>query len=179
MPVWRANKEFLMFTRQRNRSGTRPRQAQRACHLSLEALEDRCLLTGDMVLRWNEVMISALRTAGQSGVIATRTGAIVQAAVYEAVNAIDQTHTPYLVTIPAPTWASQEAAAAQAAHDTLVGLFPTQATVLGLQLRASLQGIKNGEPKTWGISVGPCRRSDHAGRAPPRPLGLGGPLHPG
>ncbi len=143
-----------MLTRQRRYSGDRSRRAQRACHLRLETLEDRCLLSVDMVLRWNQVMIATLGTAGQSGVIATRSGAIVQAAVYEAVNAIDQTHTPYLVNIPAPTWASQEAAAAQAAHDTLVGLFPAQATVLGLQLRASLQGIQNGAPKTWGISVG-------------------------
>src|SRR5262249_48335472 len=77
-----------------------------------------------------------------------------QAAVYEAVNAIDQTHTPYLVDIPAPPWASQEAAAAQAAHDALVGLFPAQAPVLDLQLLASLQGIPDGEAKTWGIRVG-------------------------
>src|SRR5262249_32178942 len=85
---------------------------------------------------------------------ASRTGAVVQAAVYEAVNAIDRTHTPYLVEIPAPRWASQEAAAAQAAHDALVGLFPAQAGVLDLQLRASLQGITDGPAKTWGVRVG-------------------------
>lgn len=130
---------------------SRPRQAYR---LAIEALEDRCLLSGDMVLRWNDVMLGAIRTAGQSPLVATRTGAIVQAAVYEAVNAIDQTHTPYLVNIPAPSTASQGAATAQAAHDTLVSIFPTQATALGLQLRASLQGIENGEAKTWGIRVG-------------------------
>src|SRR5262249_27111234 len=50
--------------------------------------------------------------------------------------------------------ASEEAAAAQAAHDALVGLYPAQTPPLDLQLRASLQGIADGEPKTWGIRVG-------------------------
>ena len=50
--------------------------------------------------------------------------------------------------------ASKEAAAAQAAHDALVGLFPAQAPVLGLQLLASLQGIPDGPAKTQGVQVG-------------------------
>jgi membrane-associated phospholipid phosphatase len=124
------------------------------CRPTLEALEDRCLLSGDMVLRWNQAMLAAVRTAGLATPAATRTAAIVQAAVYEAVNSIDGSYTPYLVDIPAPAWASKEAAAAEAAHDALVGLFPTQAPVLDLELLASLQGIEDGEAKTWGVSVG-------------------------
>jgi membrane-associated phospholipid phosphatase len=107
-----------------------------------------------MVLRWNEALWTAVRIAGVAPVFATRAAAITQAAVYEAVNSIDQSHTPYLVNIPAPSWASEEAAAAEAAHDALVGLFPNQATVLDLELRASLQGIADGEAKAWGIQVG-------------------------
>jgi hypothetical protein len=107
-----------------------------------------------MVLRWNEAMLAAVRTAGLTTPTATRTAAIVQAAVYEAVNAIDGSYTPYLVDIPAPPWASEDAAAAQAAHDALVGLFPAQQTVLDLELKASLQGIPDGDPKAWGVKVG-------------------------
>src|SRR5262249_2673001 len=40
------------------------------------------------------------------------------------------------------------------AHDALVGLFPAQKLVLDLQLKASLQGIDDGDAKSWGISVG-------------------------
>src|SRR5262245_48959722 len=157
----RPTKESVMFTKLWRRTASRTHQAlpdrrlrKPACRLRLEPLEDRCLLSGDMVLRWNEVMLAAVRVAGQSPPVASRTGAIVQAAVYEAVNAIDQTHTPYLVNIPAPPWVSQEAAAAQASHDALVGLYPAQPPALDLQLRASLQGIADGAAKTWGISVG-------------------------
>ena len=77
-----------------------------------------------------------------------------QAAVYDAVNSIDQSYTPYLAMIPAPAGASLEAAAAQAAHDALVGLFPSQASVLDLELKGALQGIKDDDAKSAGILVG-------------------------
>src|SRR5437763_13525227 len=107
-----------------------------------------------MVLRWNQDLWAAVRTAGKALVVASRTMAMVQGAVYDAVNSIDGTHTPYLADIPAPSSANMEAAAAVAAHDTLVGLFPTQASVLDLELKGSLQLIDNGDAKTAGIQVG-------------------------
>jgi hypothetical protein len=120
----------------------------------VEALEGRLVLSSDMVLRWNDALLAALRTAGQSPTPSTRYMAIVQAAVYDAVNSIDQSYTPYLAAIPAPPGADESAAAAQAAHDALVGLFPTQATTLDLELKASLQGIPDSDAKTAGIQVG-------------------------
>jgi membrane-associated phospholipid phosphatase len=125
-----------------------------ACRLTLEALEDRLLLSGDMVLRWNDILWASLQTANPRAPFASRIAAIVQAAVYDAVNSIDATHTPYLVAIPAPSGASEDAAAATAAHDTLVAFFPDQVTNLDLQLQASLQGIPDGDSKTAGIQVG-------------------------
>jgi membrane-associated phospholipid phosphatase len=107
-----------------------------------------------MVLRWNNVLLAAITTAGQSPVVATRTVAIVQVAVYDAVNSIDQSYTPYLAAIPAPAGAYESAAAGQAAHDALVALFPAQSTVLDLELLASLQEIPDGDAKTTGIQVG-------------------------
>jgi membrane-associated phospholipid phosphatase len=120
----------------------------------VEPLEGRLLLSGDMVLRWNDALLAALRTAGQSTTPTARFAAIVQAAVYDAVNSIDGTYTPYLAAIPAPPGASEDAAVAQAAHDALVGLFPTQATTLDLELKASLETIPDGDAKTAGIQVG-------------------------
>src|SRR5438132_3869820 len=129
-----------------------------ACRLGVELLEGRLLLSGDMVLRWNAIMLGSLRAAFASSGLdfrpLTRAAAIVQAAVYDAVNSIDQSYTPYLALIPAPAGASEDAAAAQAAHDALVGLFPAQAGVLDLDLKASLQTIVDGDAKTAGILVG-------------------------
>jgi hypothetical protein len=110
-----------------------------------------------MVLRWNGIMLAAIRAAQATGLDfrpLTRAAAIAQAAVYDAVNSIDQSYTPYLALIPAPAGASEDAAAAEAAHDALVGLFPAQASVLDLQLKASLQEINDGDAKMAGIMVG-------------------------
>jgi membrane-associated phospholipid phosphatase len=107
-----------------------------------------------MVLRWNEIVFSAVIGAGQSPLAASRTVAMVQAAVYDAVNSIDGSYTPYLAAIPVSTGADESAATAQAAHDVLVGIFPAQSTVLDLELQASLQEIAGGDLKTSGIQVG-------------------------
>ena len=54
--------------------------------------------------------------------------AIVQAAVHDAVQAIDRRFEPYHVEIPGAS-GSPEAAAAKAAHDVLVNILPGQAAV--------------------------------------------------
>jgi hypothetical protein len=150
-----------MFTQLWSRSGTPIRPGLRnqvprkpVCRLNVETLENRLVLSGDMVLRWNEALFATVQAASPPNPVAARAAAIVQAAVYEAVNSIDGSYSHYLVDIPAPRWASKEAAAAEAAHDALVDLFPSQAPVLDLELLASLQGIQPGDAKTWGISVG-------------------------
>jgi membrane-associated phospholipid phosphatase len=126
-----------------------------ACRLRVEALEDRFVLSGDMVLRWNQILMATMQTAALGNpAVNSRILAIVQAAVYDAVNSIDGTHTPYLAAIPAPAGASEEAAAAQAAHDALLALYPTQSSLLDLALKASLQTINDGDAKTAGLQVG-------------------------
>jgi hypothetical protein len=83
------------------------------------------------VLDWNKHALDALAnppTAGTPGAGLTPPVqavhmAIVQGAVYDAVNAIDGGYEPYLEGLPsAPASASEAAAAATAAHDVLVAL---------------------------------------------------------
>ena len=82
------------------------------------------------VVQWNRTLLSIVRTAGAQPVTIhpTRSFAITHAAIYDAVNAIDGTHRPYLIRLVASRSASQEAAAAAAAHEVLVKLYP-QATL--------------------------------------------------
>jgi membrane-associated phospholipid phosphatase len=85
----------------------------------------------------------------------TRNFAIMHAAVYDAVNAIDATHQPYLVRVEQVSrHASQAAAAATAAHETLVTLYPTFQTTLDQQYDQSLAQIPDGVGKSTGIGVG-------------------------
>ena len=68
--------------------------------------------------------------------------AIVHIAIFETVNAIAGGHKSYLGLRPAQPDTSMNAAIAQAAHDTLVALFPSQADRLDEELVAGLDGIR-------------------------------------
>src|SRR5205085_1095421 len=80
--------------------------------------------------------------------------AIVQSAVYDAVNSIDQTYTSYLTELPVPAFTSMDAAIAQAAHDTLAALFTTQKAAFDKALADDLAAIPAGQSKQDGINLG-------------------------
>src|SRR5260370_1865629 len=100
------------------------------------------------VTQWNKTLLVIVRTPGAqpATIHSTRSFAIMHAAIYDAVNAIDRKHKPYLVTSPevSPN-ASQEAAAAAAAHEVLVALYPTFKPSLDAALQQSLAQIADGK----------------------------------
>lgn len=106
----------------------------------------------DEVTDWNTIMQSTV-AAGNANAQA-RAAAIVQLAVYEAVNAIVGENQPYLGAVEAPAWASSEAAAVAAAHKTLVAQFSANAAGLDLLRASSLASIPDGPAKDAGIQVG-------------------------
>jgi len=85
--------------------------------------------------------------------------AYTQAAVYDAVVAIEGRYQPYGFSLLAPAGASPDAAVAEAAHDVLSyyltpWLTAAQVAQLDGWLSASLGSIPDGQAKTDGISVG-------------------------
>ena len=109
----------------------------------------------DVILQWNRVLMETVRTPGQqpATIMPVRSYAIMHAAMFDAVNSIDGSHTPYLIDVPGSPNASIEAAAAQAAHDVLVGLYPTRVAIFDAELAVSLQGIEENRAQQ-GIRVG-------------------------
>ena len=109
----------------------------------------------DVIVRWNRVLRETVSTPGQhpATIMPVRSYAMVHAAMFDAVNSIDGTHTAYLVDVPGSQNASIDAAAAQAAHDVLVSLYPTRASVFAGELAASLEGIDSNRAQQ-GIRVG-------------------------
>src|SRR6516164_921753 len=107
------------------------------------------------VIQWNRTLLVIVRTpnAQPATVHPTRSFAIMHAAIYDAVNAIDGTHKPYLVRRSASHFASQEAAAAAAAHEVLVTLYPKFQTQLNAQFQHALAQLPSaGEAE--GVSIG-------------------------
>jgi hypothetical protein len=111
----------------------------------------------NQVLQWNRTLLTIVRTKGAqpAPIHPTRSFAMMHAAIYDAVNAIDGTHKPYLVhiTTASPT-ASQDAAAAQSAHDVLVSLYPNFRRALDSQLKQALAQIPDGTDKDDGVTIG-------------------------
>src|SRR5262249_28378186 len=145
LPQTTCEKEPVMFTRLWHRPGTRDRRTSarhnrngRACRPSLEPLEDRCLMAGNVVLDWNAAALAATAQAGNPPPVPPRPMARVPAAVPAAVTAIEQPHEPYAVPRQGPKDASPEAAAAAAAHRTLVGLYPDRWADFDARLADSL-----------------------------------------
>src|SRR5688572_32494746 len=84
----------------------------------------------DEVTDWHEHMLGALTTAGVNPVVSGRDAALVSAAVFDAVNGIENRYEPIHVPAEAPPGASKPAAAVQAAYVILVTRFPAQAASL-------------------------------------------------
>jgi hypothetical protein len=92
----------------------------------------------NVVIDWNQTMLSTFQAAAVPPPVANRLGAIVQSAVFDAVNGIENRYTPVHVQPGAPAEADPHAAAAGAAYETLIDLFPSQTTALKAALTASL-----------------------------------------
>jgi membrane-associated phospholipid phosphatase len=108
----------------------------------------------DVVLDWNAIAVKTAVTNGQNPFAQARYGAIVQLAVFEAVNSITGDYQPYLGTISAPAGASADAAAIEAAYRVLSTYFPASATALDMARATSLGAIPDGQAKTDGLAVG-------------------------
>src|SRR5438034_4603119 len=130
---------------------------------ALVALVSPTVAHADAVTDWNMIASNAIVvTAGQPPPVSALSFAMVQAAVYDAVNAIDRTHQPYPSEPPSNPTDSKEAAAATAAFRVLVGfpdlsgLFPAQLPTLQPLYDAYIAGLPDNPPgsKAAGITIG-------------------------
>jgi hypothetical protein len=120
--------------------------------------------SGDVIRTWNEVAFQTARTKSLSDAKAARLYAMINIAMYDAVNGIESKFTlidrDHALVPPtgAPPFGHPIAAAAAAAHAVLVGLFLDQAPVYNAQLAADLAGLspapKVAAGQSWGVNVG-------------------------
>jgi hypothetical protein len=85
---------------------------------------------------------------------AARAMAIVHLAIFEVVNAVEGDDRSYIGLRHAKLGTSLQAGVAQAAHDTLASLFPSQAASFDTILAEDLDEIPEGHLKTNGIALG-------------------------
>ncbi len=108
----------------------------------------------DSVTDWNQTAIRSTEIAGAPVPVQTRVMAIVHAAIFDAVNAIERKYTTYAVEVTAPAGASAEAAADAAGHGVLERLYPQQQASLDAALTMSLARIPDDAARADGLKLG-------------------------
>ena len=119
----------------------------------------------DSVTDWDQIAAAALQSPGTATPPGAGQGApsiahlaMVHAAVYDAVNAIDGGHEPYVSSPAAEPWFSQDAAVAAAARYVLVngglGIPAARLDAINTAYQAALDAIAPGPAKAGGIATG-------------------------
>jgi hypothetical protein len=119
--------------------------------------------TANEVLTWNETAVKAATAGGQNPLQVTRTLAMVQGAVHDALNAINRRYAAYYFEGPGEDGAAPDAAVAAAAHTVLVGVVPSFGTpaqkvaahaMVEDAYMASLGRMSEGAARAKGVEVG-------------------------
>ena len=148
------------------------------------------LAVANEVVQWNETTMKVIEANGQAAVVSTRTLAMVQGAVHDALNAINRKYDAYYFEGPADPAASPDAAVAAAAHTVLVGIvnsFGTPAQkVAALALAeqayaASMARVTASPARNQGVAAGRAagaamlalRKDDGVSRDAPYTPGMG------
>lgn len=133
----------------------------------------------EVVIEWNQLLQATIPTG--ITIASPRYYAMLHVAMFDAINAIDGSYSPFRVNIDVPIGASADAAAAQAGHDILVALIPASQETYDAALAARLATLPAG-PANQGVRVGQTvarriilwRRTD--GSNAPRPTYVLPPL---
>ena len=107
----------------------------------------------DPVLRWNQAILDAVQFDASTPLFTSRAMALVHAAIYDAVSAIEGTP-GYSVSLAAPTGISLEAAVSGAAHRVLSYLYPAQQALFNTVRTAALGQVPDGAAETGGVAFG-------------------------
>jgi hypothetical protein len=157
-----------------------------------------CLLTlvpfamanANEVVQWNDTTMKAIVANGQNNIVSTRTLAMVQGAVHDALNAINRRYDAYYFEGPGDAAASPDAAVAAAAHTVLVAIVgasgtPAQrAAALALvdqAYAASMTRVTDAPARNKGVAIGRAagaamcalRKDDGAARDAPYIAAMG------
>jgi hypothetical protein len=116
-----------------------------------------------VAVEWNQALVQALTVENTPPPTAMRAGAIVQVSVFDAVDGLSSQYLAYHLPGTAPRGASAPAAAAGAAHQALVTLFPAEQTGFDALLASDLTRLRDdaGDSEhdavrrgvAWGVSV--------------------------
>src|SRR5262249_47266578 len=107
----------------------------------------------NVIVDWDSKAVDVIARATPAP-LSQREAALVNIAMFDTVNAIDQRYRPYLVTLTAAPSTAREAAAATAAATMLTVLHPEASGDIKVMLTSYLAAIPDSEEKTEGTKLG-------------------------
>jgi hypothetical protein len=115
-------------------------------------------VSANVITDWDEKAVAVVTPmsslGGTSPYMAVRMMGMVRAAMFEAVNSIEQRYRPYLVQLPADPKTSKEAAAATSAAKILATIDTKTAGEMKTALATYLAPLPDGPAKSDGIALG-------------------------
>jgi hypothetical protein len=135
------------FTAQATDAAGNTSSFQRVLHRTNDASQQ------DPVLRWVQAALNAVQLDATAPPIASRGLAMMSAAVYDAVNAVEG-KPGYYVTMSAPAGTAADAAVSGAASTMLAYLFPGQQAGIDQNLTLALSQVPDGQSKIDGLALG-------------------------
>lgn len=113
-----------------------------------------CVARADVIMDWNGKADAIAAEKQVPPVPHSRALSMMHVAMFEAVNSIEHRYAPYRLTLVADRSTSKEAAAAAAAHDVLLKVYPDLKADLDAMLANSLAGIADEASKAAGVALG-------------------------
>ncbi len=126
----------------------------RATASGMTSRADLSVIRANQVVAGNSVALQTIRNAKVQAPDVARDLAIVETSVFDAVDAVKPKYAAYQLSLKAPRGASADAAAIGAAYTALVGLFPTQASMLQAQESVALASVPSGSARSAGLALG-------------------------
>src|SRR5262245_40880368 len=105
----------------------------------------------DVVTDWNVVAMRLTQSVQAPGSLQSRASAMMHVAMSDAINTVQNRYTRYAATMPLASGASAEAAAASAARQVMLQLFPKQKETIEQAYTESIKTIREDAAKVQGV----------------------------
>jgi hypothetical protein len=122
--------------------------------VGLTLISTTTLLRADVITDWNKTAIDVMKAVNVAGNPWTRSMALVNVSMSDAVNSVQNRYTRYTTELPIDPNASAEAAAAGAAREILMRQYPGQKAKIDEAFADSMKDIPDTPARAAGVSLG-------------------------
>src|SRR4051794_29001013 len=123
--------------------------------VSIGLMSCNTLVRADVITDWNRTAIDVMKAVNVGGNPWTRSMALVNVSMSDAVNSVQNRYSRYMATqIPIDPNASAEAAAAAAAREVLMRQYPGQKAKIDAAFAETMQTIPDDPARVAGVALG-------------------------